>query len=114
MNNIFKYGFFILVIAIILIVVFKGEGDGNKLYVQELENKIERLNDVNSLLEAKNSQIITDIGLKMDSIAVLESEVAEIENKRIAAIKYYEKRINNIDKFNVIQLDSSFTTRYTR
>lgn len=112
MDKIFKIGFFVLIAVIILMIVFNGRSDSDQLYIDDLHNKVEALNDENSVLEAENTKIATDLALKMDSIATLEGEVAEIEYKKILLTRYYEKKIRNIDKLNVSQLDSVFAARY--
>ena len=112
MANIFKYGFFVLIVVIILIVVFKGRSQGDKLYIDTLHEQIDGLNEKISHLDDENTRIATSLALKMDSISVLRSEVAQIENKRIAAIRYYEKRIRDIDNITVHGLDSLFAERY--
>jgi hypothetical protein len=112
MNTIFKFGFFALIGLVIVVYMFKGIPGETKAYIKELEKQKEELNEKISHLEDDNRRIITNLALKMDSIRILESDVAEIENKRIAAIKYYEKRIRNMDNLNVHELDSLFTERY--
>ena len=112
MEKIFKYGFFLLAIAVVVMVSFRGPSSGDKLYLEELENKVNVLSKTNLLLEQRNSSISEDLSLKKDSIIVLESEIAEIEYKKILLTRYYEKRIKNIDNLDVSQLDSLFTARY--
>lgn len=111
-DNIFKYGFFALIVVVILVYVFKGIPGETKAYIKKLEEEKIELNENISRLEDDNRRIVTNIELKMDSIRILESDLAEIENKRIAAIKYYEKRIRNIDNLTVHGLDSLFAERY--
>ena len=112
MNNFFKYGFFSLIAIIIVIFSFKGTTSSDKLYINELELKVKSLNDINSQLEADNSKIITELAFKMDSIAVLKSEVVEIKHKKILLSRYYEKKIKDINRFSVSELDSAFSARY--
>ena len=108
----FKYAFFIVISAIIIVFIFKGRTSSDKIYLNELESKVTSLNAINTRLEEQNSKIITDLALKMDSISVLEGEVAEIEYKKILLAKYYERKIKDIDRLNVIELDSAFSARY--
>ena len=111
-NNLFKYGFFTLIAGIILYIVFWPEPDGNQQYVDGLHEQIEALNVINSRLSEQNDQITVDLSLKADSIAALAVDIQEIKKQRIAAIRYYEKRINNIDKLTTHELDSFFLARY--
>ena len=114
MNNLFKYGFFALIAVIILILVFQGRSESDDLYIDELHSKVERLNVINFRLEDEISKIVAELEVKMDSIATLKGEVAEIEYKKILLAKYYEKKIRAIDNLNVSQLDSAFSERYGR
>jgi hypothetical protein len=111
-DKIFKYGFFAVIVIAILAYVFKGIPGETKAYIEKLEEEKIELNENISRLEGDNRRIVTNIALKMDTIRILESDLAEIENKRIAAIKYYEKRIRNIDGLTVHGLDSLFAARY--
>ena len=111
-NNIFKYGFFALIAVIIAILMLKGDSDESKLYIDTLHEQIEVLNEKNSRLSEQNNQIAVDLDLKSDSIAVLSVDIAEIKQKRTSAIRYYEKRISNIDNLTTHELDSFFIARY--
>lgn len=112
MNDIFKYGFFILIAVVIGILIFQGQSDGDKLYENELKDHIKAQDEIISRLEDENSQISVDLSLKADSIAVLSVDVQKIDNKRKAAIRYYENRIKNIDNLSIPELDSLFKSRY--
>ncbi len=112
MEKIYRYGFFVLMALVILVFVFKDESSGDNLYIETLESKIERLNMKNAYLDAQNSNIVADIEVKMDSIANLKSEVKRVEYKKTLMKRYYENKINAIDKLNVYELDSAFAARY--
>ena len=111
-DKVFKYGFFALIVVVILVYVFKGIPGETKAYIERLEEERKELNEKITDLEGDNRKIVTELALKKDSIRILESDLVEIEHKRISAIKYYEKRIRNIDHLTVHGLDSLFATRY--
>lgn len=112
MKNLYKYGFFILIAIVIITFFFKGENRSDKLYIEELEDKVERLNEINSRLEDENLSIEEANKARKDSILVLSLEIEEIEIKKNLIIRNYEKRIKNIDNFTNSQLDSFFIARY--
>ena len=101
-----------LIIIVLLIATIRT--DYNETIIQELELKIKNLSSINAQLKTANETIEASLELKKDSILMLESEVAEIEYKKILLRNYYENKISNIDKLNVSQLDSMFSTRYSR
>jgi lipopolysaccharide export LptBFGC system permease protein LptF len=112
MTNFFKYGFFVLIAAFVAYVTLWPEPEGNQQYVDQLHEQIDALNVKNSRLKEQNKQISVDLSLKADSIAALAVDIQDIKKQRIAAIRYYEKRINNIDKLTTHELDSFFLARY--
>jgi predicted nucleic acid-binding Zn-ribbon protein len=107
-----KYVPWLAVIVLLAVIILRPEPEGNQLYVDQLHEQIEALNKNISRLEDENSKITTDIELKMDSIQVLELDVQYIKDKRAAAIRYYEKRINDVDNWPTSDLDSFFIARY--
>lgn len=111
MDNIFKYGFFILIVLVISVWMFKGRSD--KEYIKELETQEVTLNEKILRLEADNRRIITNLALKTDSILVLRSEYTILDEEKPNA-EYHEERINDYNRFFIVQLDSSFTKRYSR
>lgn len=112
LNNITKYGFFVLIAVIIAILMLQGESDESKLYLDTLHERIEALNETKSRLEEQNEQIAINLSLKSDSISALTVDIQNIKDKRKAAIKYYEKRIDNINRLTTHELDSFFIARY--
>ena len=112
MNNFFKYGFFILIAIIIVTFIFKGQNSSDKLYIEELEARVERLNVINSRLDNENLDIEKINKARKDSILALSLEIEEIEIKKNLIIRNYEKRIRDIDNFTNSQLDSFFIARY--
>lgn len=112
MNNLFKYGFFILIAIVIITFIFKGENSSDKMYIEGLEDKVERLNVINSRLEEDNLAIEEINSAREDSISALSLEIEEIETKKNLIIRNYEKRIRDIDNFTNSQLDSFFIARY--
>lgn len=111
-KNITFYGFFILLAVSILAYVFKGISPETKQLINKLESEKKELNDKISNLKADNRRIATDIALYIDTLSVLQLDLLDIEIKRIAAIRYYEKRIRNIDNLTIHGLDSLFAERY--
>ena len=101
-----------LIIVIGLLITIRT--GSNEMVIEELKQEIKNLSSINTKLKTDNENIEASLELKKDSILVLESEVAEIEYKKILLRNYYETKIRNIDKLNVSQLDSMFTTRYSR
>lgn len=110
MDKFFRVGFFLLVVVVIVSYIFKGRSD--KAYERELQSQKIELDEKISRLESDNRKIATDLAVKMDSLTILESEMAKNKNKKIAIIKYYEKRIRNIDTLSDPELDSMFRARY--
>ena len=111
-QKIFKYGFFAMIVVLILMLVFKGRTSGDKLYEQVLEDKIELLNHDISVLDDKNRLLQVEINVLSDSLGILDQKAKENENKRKAAINYYEKRIKALNDLTVHELDSFFAARY--
>lgn len=114
MEKIFKYGFLILLAAVIFLLMIRGRTDSDKLYIKSLEDQVVILNQDNKDLELANELIVVRNKQMIDSLIVLEAEIVEIEYKKILLTKYYEKRIRNIDKLSVVELDSAFASRYGR
>ena len=112
-NKITFYGFFVLIAVIIGILVFQGQSDGDKKYIDTLHEQIDALNENISRLEEENSQIAVDLSLKADSLVLERSISADAINKRRSAIKYYEKRIRDRDNLAVNDLDSLFADRFS-
>jgi len=109
---IFKYGFFAMIALVIIVYMFKGIPGDTKAYIKSLEEEKKELNEKVSRLEGEIRNIITELEIKNDSLR-LEQEVSEEwRNKRLAAIKYYEKRIKARDNLATHQLDSIFAERY--
>lgn len=111
-DNIFKYGFFIMIAVTILVYVFKGQGSDGKEYLEELEKQkayyetiIKGLEDSIDIRDARIISLSHDLkverGIAQDAI-----------NKRKAAIRYYEKRIKARDNLTTHELDSIFAKRY--
>ena len=111
-KDVYKYGFFSLIIAIIVILIFQGRSDGDHLYEDELQSRIETLDTDIGALSGENEVLRLEIGVHEDSLRILGMETEDLEYKRKAAIQYYEKRIRVIEHYSVTQLDSFFTARY--
>jgi len=111
-DNIFKYGFFIVVALGILAYVFKGRSAEDNTLIDSLHKEISTLNISIDSLEVAFTQLDKENKVLLDSIVIIESDLIEINEQRVAAIKYYEKRIRNIDNLTTHELDSLFTERY--
>ena len=111
-QKIFKYGFFVLIVAIIAILTLRGEPDGNKLYVDQLHEQIEALEDDILLLDDKNDLLQGKNSVLSDSLNILFRETKEIELQKRRAIRYYEKKINLAKSLTTNELDSFFIKRY--
>lgn len=109
-DKIFRYGFFILLGAVIIIYIFKGMGD--KSYIRELENKVELLEQESAKIEEENIALELSVSSLKDTLAIVDTRASELEKKRLEAIKYYEKKLSNIDNFTTVELDSFFIARY--
>lgn len=94
--------------------MIRGRSNSDKLLIDSLEDQVFSLEEYNKDLELVNEEIVLRNNQMIDSLVVLESEITEIEYKKILLTKYYEKRIRNIDKLSVVELDSAFTKRYGR
>jgi len=111
-QQMFKYGFFALIIVIIVIILFHGQSSGDKKYVDELHSKIESLDKDISALDNQNEFLQGKVTILGDSIGALNKETEAIESQKKEAIKYYRKKLNTISKFTIQELDSSFVGRY--
>ena len=112
LQSVYKYGFFALICVVIVVLTLKGRTQGDKLYLNTLETKIEVLEGDIQALDALNSNLKSDILILTDSVESLEQETLKLEGKRRAAIKYYEKKLTAINSYTVTDLDSFFTERY--
>ena len=114
MDKIFKYGFFGLIIAIILILMFKGSTGGDKAYIDTLHEQITALEVEKSNLRAQNDNLMAQRIVLNDSLTILDTELSVSEQVNASTIRYYEKKIKDInyDSFTDPQLDSSFIARY--
>ena len=109
-NKFFQYGFFVLLAAAIIAYTFKGRGD--KKYIKSLETQVEQLQVQVDSIQVLNASLEAGIAALSDSIDSLDIRAQEIETKRLNAIRYYEKRLKNINSLTTHQLDSLFAGRY--
>ena len=108
----YKIGFFLLIGAIVLIVVFRGQSDSDKLYIEGLESERDALKESNINLQDNIDSVTLELVVIKDSLQIERFVVIESENKRRSAIRYYEKRINSRDNLAVSDIDSVFTKRF--
>lgn len=101
-----------LIVVIIAILTLRGEPDGNKLYIDQLEARIEALDHEISILDDKNDILQGTNYVLSDSLNILTNETKELELQKRRAIIYYEKRIKNMLDATVTELDSFFIARY--
>jgi predicted nuclease with TOPRIM domain len=111
-TDFYKYGFFALIVVVILVYVFKGQGSDGREIIKKYEQEVKVLQDEIDVLQDKNDSIRGRMANYNDSLRVLRSETTRIEKRRKAAIRYYEKRIKAIDDLHVHELDSLFASRY--
>ena len=112
MQKITFYGFFVLIVVIIGILIFQGQSDGDKQYLNTLHEQIDGLNEKYSRLEDKIVAKDIELGLMFDSLSLERQVSSDAINKRQAAIRYYEKRIRDRDNLAVNDLDSLFAERF--
>ena len=109
-DKVFRYGFFILLAITVVVYTFKGRGD--KAYIDQLEDKVEKLEEEYREISIRNSSLEGSISSLKDTLEIVGLQVSETEKKRLEAIKYYEKKLKDIGSLTTVELDSFFTERY--
>ena len=112
LDSVFKYGFFLLLAGLVVSLMLRGSTDVDEQYLNTLHEKLEALEAEVTTLEATNSVLKDKIIVLEDSVVILDNRSQELENKRKAAIRYYEKRLRSIDNLTTHELDSIFAERY--
>ena len=112
--KIFKYGFFALIVAIILIITLRGDSGTDELYLDTLHAKVERLEQEKRQLSSQISRKMQNIDQLENVIASKDKEIVQADQIRLMTIRYYENQISNIDNYSPGQLDSFFIARYPR
>ena len=110
--KLFKYGFFALIVAIILIVTLRGSSGTDDLYLDTLQEQIDRLEGEKRQLASQISRKLQNIEQLENVIASKDKEIEDADQVRLRTIRYYENQISNIDDYTPGQLDSFFVTRY--
>lgn len=112
LNTITKYGFFVLLVVIVLILTLDSGADKNKPYVDALEKKIEQLEDTNKRIMNAFDSVSFALVQMSDSAALLREDNARLDNINKSTVRYYEKKIRNRDRLTTHELDSIFANRY--
>ena len=111
-QKIFKYGFFALTVAIILILTLRGSSGTDDLYLNTLQDKVEQLEREKLQLSAQISRRNINIEQLENVVASKDREIEDADQRRLRTIRYYETQISNIDDYTATQLDSFFIARY--
>lgn len=79
---------------------------------EETYNKIDSLNSHIDSLETINNKLDSQIVIYNNQITEIDKSIDRIKNEKTIIKEIYHEKINNVDNYNVNQLDSFFTERY--
>lgn len=99
------------VLLIILYCVFFILIPSSKL-AEQTYNKIDSLNNHVDSLETINHKLDSQLVIYNTQITEIDKSIDRIKNEKITIKEIYHEKINNVDNFDVRQLDSFFTERY--
>lgn len=115
-EQIIKYRRDIALIVLISVIVFWSlkflsptitSMETYKTKIDSIQNNIKNLQQEQSLIDYNVSRI-------KDEIYDVEDKIEGVKTEKVIIKEYYEKQINNIDKYTDAQLDSFFSERYGR
>ena len=100
----------VVLITACLFVFFQRSNQDNKYALQK--NKIDSLSKVIAGLEGEQVRYDSIIKNYESKVDTLSKEIHQTKDKLAAERKKHGKKIDNITKYNINQLDSFFTDRY--
>jgi septal ring factor EnvC (AmiA/AmiB activator) len=109
-----KYLKDILLIAFILISLywmFFIMKPSNDIAIQTYK-KIDSLNQSIDSIETMNRHLDSQLVNYNNQILSIDTNISKLQNQKITIKEIYHEKINNIDNYNVYQLDSFFAKRY--
>lgn len=112
MNNFFKYGFFGLIVVVILLFLFRGRNSGDKLYMQELEDQLEQKDMKILRLSSEISRNHQNIARLNDSLTHLNNRVLDLKTQEQRILQNNEKQVETIDFVTLPELDSIIRSIY--
>jgi septal ring factor EnvC (AmiA/AmiB activator) len=77
------------------------------------QQKIDSISVVINLIEKEQLKLNDKINYYNDEIKKIDNNITKIKNEKTIIKEYYHEQINNAGNFNVNQLDSFFSTRYS-
>ena len=115
-NFLIKYRRDVGLIALCLVVFYWGNSLFNvKLKGEDkFQSKIDLIDSNINLLKTQQIDIDRNISDLKTEVIEVESTISSVKNQKVIIKEYYENKINIVDKFTDVELDSFFSNRYGR
>ena len=111
----YKLVWAITIIIALVYFVFKGRSDNKdtEKLLDNIEAKIHMIGVQKEALKRQNATLSERNVLYLDSIIHMNARYKESEQRRVGAIKYYEKRLHNVDGLTADEHNEFFSGRYS-